>query len=140
MTFEWGKTASCPADVTGARQAAGERKSGAQVTFGIDPETPEPERAGFCLFVIATDDRGAEGFKTHAVTLIDRKLVLTVPAQVTSGMPVKYTAAFSDDPAAAAKSQFFWGSSAAGMLPDGPCQAAEQGAAGESAVVRRLTP
>jgi len=126
MTFEWGKARTCPDDVAAARQTGGERKFGPTISWIIDPETPGPARAGYCTFVIARDDRGAEGFQKHVVALVDRKVVISVPAQVTSGMPAKYTASFSDDPAAAGDAQFFWGS-AAGMLPN-DCQAAEESA------------
>jgi hypothetical protein len=127
MTFEWGRARDCPADVASARQTGGERKFGPTISWIIAPETPEPARAGYCTFVIARDDRGAEGFQKHVVALVNRKVVISVPAQVTSGMPAKYTATFSDDPAAASDAQFFWGSAAA-MLPNGACQTAEESA------------
>jgi hypothetical protein len=127
MTYEWSRTRSCPKDLAEARQAPDllERKFGPMITWTIDPKWPAADKAAYCTFVIATDDRGAVGFQKHAVALVDRKVVLTVPAQVTSGMPAKYTATFSDDPAAAATAKFFWGSSAD---PTDPCKAAEQSA------------
>ena len=127
MHFEWGKApiAGCPADAVSARQLPGERQFGKTVTWRLAPDAPEAERGDYCTFVIATDDRGAAGFHKHSVSLIERKLVLSVPAQVTSGMPAKYTARFSDDPAAAGTATFFWGSSAD---PTDPCKAAEQSA------------
>ena len=124
MTYEWGRTPTCPENLDEARQAPGERKFGTPITWRIDPNGLAADNA-YCTFVIATDDRGAVGFQKHAVALVDRKVVLTVPAQVTSGMPARYTAAFSDDAAAAAKAQFFWGVSAA---PGEPCEAAQQSA------------
>jgi hypothetical protein len=125
MTFEWGKARTCPQDVAAARRTGGERKFGPTISWTIAPETPEPARAGYCTFVIAKDDRGAEGFQRYEVALIDRKLVVSVPAQVMSGLPAQYTAQFSDDATLAGRTQFFWGS-ASGMLPDVPCQAAYQ--------------
>jgi hypothetical protein len=128
MRFEWGKARGCPSDVASARLTGGERQFGSVVQWTIDPSDPPEDKASYCTFVIATDDREAEGLKIHEVSLIDRKLVLTVPAQVTSGMPVTYTARFSDDDTAADRSQFFWSSSWLGMLPDGPCLNAYQDA------------
>jgi hypothetical protein len=128
MTFEWGKARDCPSDVASVRLTGGQRQFGSVVDWTIRGEAPLQERASYCVFVIATDDRGAEGFQKRQVSLIDRKLVISVPAQVTSGMPAKYSARFSDDEALAAGTQFLWGASPAGMLPNGPCDTAYQGA------------
>jgi hypothetical protein len=124
MMFEWGKAPTCPDDVSSARQAPGERKFGDKITWWINPDSAT-DKAAYCTFVIATDDRGAVGYAKHPVTLVDRTLLLTVPAQVTNNMLAKYRAQFSDDATAAAEAKFFWGSSA---QPDEPCKAAEAGA------------
>jgi hypothetical protein len=127
-SFEWGRESTCPKDLAAAQQSTSARKFEQTISWPIPAETTESERASFCLFVIATDSQGARVFQKHPVTLVDRKLLLTAPAQVTNNQPARYTARFSDDAAAAGKARFFWASSARGMPPSEPCDEALRGA------------
>jgi hypothetical protein len=126
VSFVWRKSAACPADLTAA-QATGE-SLGTQPTarWKIVPGEVPDTTDGYCIFVIATDDKGAQGFAARKVSVIDRRLLLSAPTSFTSGVEATFTASFSDDPAAADKAQFVWTLSSLGLPPDGPCQAAEQ--------------
>jgi hypothetical protein len=124
-TFEWGRNRTCPASAEDAGRVGERLGSAPSVTVTINADAPDQEKTSYCVFVIGRDSLGAQGFQKHEVMLVDRRIVITVPSPLVSGVETELTASFSDDPTLAAQTKFYWGSSAK-VMPGNPEAACEE--------------
>jgi hypothetical protein len=111
--FEWVVSdGSCPASLAEALAARrSSRFFGDRDSF----ELPKRDKAGpTCVFVIATDRAGAQGFAGKPVTVKDRMLVIHRPPRIERGQPATFAAAFlteagdADDVETTRRSSFAW--------------------------------
>jgi hypothetical protein len=99
-SLDWRTGLDCPANMNQALQGTSQGQ-GTTAMLRIMGTQP-----GACVWVVATDGRGARTLRTHPLTVHDPKLMLEGPGTVVSGREAVFTASYPNEPELTAR--FYW--------------------------------